>query len=282
MADQRLQRVMDAILQLLTDYRMVNDGLLRVEERQTETCYAVNPQQLQVEIAAGGSLRLVVLHDRCDTSDLSVYIGSGASCELVVLSRVATFADVQVKQEADSVCRVTSLQLDSSNTSYCFDLNGGNAQNNFDGLFVVANNEHSVLKLRTNHNVADCHSATYVKGVAGGCAVGEFGGLVYVAPDAQRTDAQQQNRNMLLGENARIDTKPQLEIYADDVKCSHGATVGQMDDEAILYMRQRGLSESLARRLQIEGFVAEVVNRCEFEALHEPLIDLIATKMEGI
>jgi len=282
LADQRLQRVMDAILQLLTDSRMVDGGLLRVEENRTETCYAVNPQQLQVEIAVGGFLRLVVLHDCCDASDLSVHIGSGASCELVVLSRVATFADVRVLQEADSVCRVTSLQLDSSNTSYCFDLNGGNARNNFDGLFVVANDEHSVLKLRTNHNVADCNSATYVKGVAGGCAVGEFGGMVYVAPDAQRTDAQQQNRNMLLSDKARIDTKPQLEIYADDVKCSHGATVGQMDDEAILYMRQRGLSESLARRLQIEGFVAEVIDRCNFEELRQPLIDLIATKMESI
>ncbi len=281
MVDQRLQRVMDAILQLLTDYRMV-DGQLRIEEKQSEICYAVNPQCLQVEIAAGGSLRLVVLHDNCDASELSVHVGTGACCELIELSRVATFADVRVVQDADSICRVTSLQLNSSNLSYRFDLNGCHAENHFDGLFVVADDEHSVLKLRTNHNVADCNSATYVKGVAGGCAVGEFGGLVYVAPDAQRTDAQQQNRNMLLGDKARIDTKPQLEIYADDVKCSHGATVGQMDDEAILYMRQRGLSESLARRLQIEGFVAEVIDRCEFEALRQPLIDLIAAKMESI
>ena len=74
-----------------------------------------------------------------------------------------------------------------------------------------------------------------------------------MAPDAQRTDAQQQNRNILLSETARITTQPQLEIYADDVKCSHGATVGQMDSEAILYMRQRAASEAQARRLQIEG-----------------------------
>lgn len=83
------------------------------------------------------------------------------------------------------------------------------------------------MKLRTGHNVADCRSNSYIKGAAGGQAVGEFCGLVYVAPDAQRTDARQQSRNILLSETARITTQPQLEIYADDVKCSHGATVGR-------------------------------------------------------
>ena len=91
--------------------------------------------------------------------------------------------------------------------------------------FLAAGQEHCVVRLRTNHNVPDCRSNSYIKGVAGGTAVGEFCGLVYVAPDAQRTDAQQQNRNILLSETARITTQPQLEIYADDVKCSHGATV---------------------------------------------------------
>jgi Fe-S cluster assembly protein SufD len=98
-----------------------------------------------------------------------------------------------------------------------------------------------------------------VKGVAGGEAVGEFEGMVYVATDAQRTDAVQTSRNIVIGDTARIQTKPQLEIYADDVKCSHGATVGQLDSEAVLYMRQRGLSLQQAKRLQIEGFVSDIV-----------------------
>ena len=89
--------------------------------------------------------------------------------------------------------------------------------------------------------------------------MGEFYGLVYVAQDAQRTVARQTNRNIEIGPDAKIITKPQLEIYADDVKCSHGATVGQMDSDAIMYMRQRGLSEQQARRMQIEGFVNDIV-----------------------
>ena len=113
-----------------------------------------------------------------------------------------------------------------------------------------------------------------------GQKIGEFRGLVYVAPDAQRTDARQQSRNILLSETARIDAKPQLEIYADDVKCSHGATVGQMDADAILYMRQRGLSLAQARRLQIEGFAGDVVRRCGIGELGEALMEAVARKME--
>ena len=136
------------------------------------------------------------------------------------------------------------------------------------------------MRLHTAHNVSDCRSESCVKGVAGGRAVGEFHGLVYVAQDAQRTDAQQQSRNILLSDTARITTWPQLEIYADDVKCSHGATVGQMDAEAVYYMRQRGLSEAEARRLQIEGFVGDIVRRCGIEPLGEALLEAVAAKMK--
>ncbi len=101
-----------------------------------------------------------------------------------------------------------------------------------------------------------------------------------MAPDAQRTDARQQSRNVLLSDTARIVAEPQLEIYADDVKCSHGATVGRMEDDTILYMRQRGLSEAQARRLQIEGFVGDVVRRCGIEPLCEALAEAVAAKLE--
>ena len=131
------------------------------------------------------------------------------------------------------------------------------------------------MRLRTAHNVPDRRSDSAVKGVAGGTAVGSFAGWSMWLPGAQRTDARQQNRNILLSREARITTQPQLEIYADDVKCSHGATVGQMDAEAILYMRQRGLSEADARRLQIEGFVGDVVRRCGIEPLCEAVMEMV-------
>ena len=149
-----------------------------------------------------------------------------------------------------------------------------------DGLFLAADKEHCEVGVRVSHNVPDCSSRSLVKGVAGGEATGAFQGLVYVAPGAQRTDAQQTSRNVELSTGARIVAKPQLEIYADDVKCTHGATVGQMDDEAILYMRQRGLSEQQARRLQMEGFVAAIAAHCAVEPLCEELYRRIVAKLE--
>ena len=128
--------------------------------------------------------------------------------------------------------------------------------------------------------MADCTSDSLVKGVAGGKATGEFYGLVYVAEDAQRTDARQTNRNIEIGPDAKIITKPQLEIYADDVKCSHGATVGQMDGEAIMYMRQRGLSEQQARHMQIEGFVNDIV--LQAGEIGQLLADELAQKLEKL
>ena len=172
--------------------------------------------------------------------------------------------------------------LAGANVGCTVDLTGADAENSLGGTFLVGGREHAVVKLRTNHRVADCRSDSTFKGVAGGEAVGEFSGLVYVAQDAQRTDAQQQSRNVLLSDTARITTMPQLEIYADDVKCSHGATVGQMDADAILYMRQRGLSEAQARRLQIEGFVGDIVRRCGVEPLGEAVLELAAEKLEKL
>jgi Fe-S cluster assembly protein SufD len=163
---------------------------------------------------------------------------------------------------------------------YTVDLNGKQASNVLRSTFVVSDKERAKVSVRVNHNYSDCTSDSLVKGVAAGEAVGEFTGLVYVAQDAQRTDARQTSRNIEIGREAKIITKPQLEIYADDVKCSHGATVGQLDGEAILYMRQRGLSEAQARRLQIEGFVKDIA--LSSKTLSEELADELSYKLETL
>ena len=238
--------------------------------------------ELEYENFNAASARIVVLHTAADMSVVEVELGEEAQLELTELFTAEAFAEVSVKQAARSRCRLTTVQLSSANASYRIDLDGADAENELGGVFLAAGNEHCVVKLRTGHNVADCRSNSYIKGVAGGQAVGEFCGMVYVAPDAQRTDARQQSRNILLSRTARITTQPQLEIYADDVKCSHGATVGQMDAEAILYMRQRGLSEAQARRLQIEGFVGDVVTRCGIEPLCGAILERAAAKIETL
>ncbi|MDE5622434.1 MAG: SufD family Fe-S cluster assembly protein [Alistipes sp.] len=256
------------------------DGLFPSDASAEALYYAVDPASLPVTLPAGAAARLVVLHESATASALRIELGEGARLELVEVFLAEAFAEIEVTQAARSECRITTLQLAGANLSCRMSLDGRDAACGLHGLFLAGEREHCVVKLRTEHNVADCRSESFVKGVAGGEALGEFCGLVYVAPDAQRTDAQQQSRNVLLSDEARIDTRPQLEIYADDVKCTHGATVGQMDDEAIFYMRQRGLSEAQARRLQIEGFAADVVGRCGIEPLRDALMQLVAAKME--
>lgn len=243
---------------------------------------AVNPRKLRVKVAAGAEAQLVLLHCGPVVSSVDMELGEGARLEVTEVFTAEAFAEIAVTQQACSACRLTTVQLTSANAVYKIDLNGRDAESALHGVFLAAGEEHCVVDVRTNHNVPDCRSSSYVKGIAAGCALGEFRGLVYVALDAQRTDARQTSRNILLSETARITTKPQLEIYADDVKCSHGATVGQMDSEAILYMRQRGLSEMQARRLQIEGFVADVVLHCGTDSLCELLMEAVTEKMEKL
>lgn len=271
---------MERILEIIGSLRKAGPELFRVETPVPQPCAAVDPDHLRVELAAGAAAQLVVLHTKEGVSRLDIDLAEGAQFDLTEIFLGETFAEIALKQGPRSLCRVTVVELSSANASYRIDLNGAGAGNTLNGVFLATEKEHCVVKLHTAHNVPDCTSISTVKGVADDEAVGEFAGLVYVAPDAQRTDARQQSRNVLLSERARIETMPQLEIYADDVKCSHGATVGQMDSDAILYMRQRGLSESQARALQIEGFVGDIVRRCGVEPLGEALMQLAAEKLE--
>ncbi len=130
------------------------------------------------------------------------------------------------------------------------------------------------------HMSPDCVSRSLSKCVAAGEANLFFEGLVYVAHDAQRTAAEQNCRSLELSDTSHITAQPQLEIYADDVKCSHGATMGQVDSDAILYMRQRGLSEAQARRVQVEGFILDVVGRCNTPEVCEALQEVVSEKLQ--
>ena len=271
---------MEALSDIIRTLRSVEGDRLAVATSGPQPYVAVDPQKLRVEVAAGASAQLVVVHEKPLASSLSLLLERDARLQVTEIFLAGAFAETEAVQASGSSCCMTAVLLAAANASYRVDLGGAQAENTFGGLFLVADEEHCVVDLHTAHKVADCRSDSSVKGIAGGCAVGEFRGLVYVAPDAQRTDARQQSRNVLLSDTARIDTKPQLEIYADDVKCTHGATVGQMDAEAIFYMRQRGLSLAQARRLQIEGFAGDVVCRCGIGELGEALMEAVARKLE--
>ena len=257
----------------------IASGTLRVEGAQQRPFVAADPVALTVEVAAGASAQLVVLHRRPQAAELRVRLQESASLTVAELFLAPATATWETAQERGSELRMTTLQLAGAEASYRTALNAPHAVSELHALFLAGGDACCTVRLHTAHNAPDCRSVSVVKGVAGGTATGRFEGLVYVAPDAQRTDARQQSRNILLSDTARIDTLPQLEIYADDVKCSHGATVGQLDDEPILYMRQRGLDEATARRLQIEGFAADVVQHCGIEPLCEVLREQVAEKM---
>ena len=239
---------------------------------------AVNPKALKLKVAEGVKAQLVMLHTQPTQALVEVELAEGASLSMGDFYLAGAFAEVKVCQRSSSECRMVVAQLGNANVTYDVALDGRGAASTLHGVFVETDSEHSVFDLTTRHNVSDCRSESMVKGVVSGRATGEFHGLVYVAQDAQRTDASQQSRNVEIGNLAHIIAKPQLEIYADDVKCSHGATVGQIDDDAILYMRQRGLSEQTARRMLLEGFVGDVVQRCD---VCDELCEALAAEVES-
>ena len=113
----------------------------------------------------------------------------------------------------------------------------------------------------------------------GGKAIGVFNGRIHVHPDAQKTDAIQNNQNLLLTDDAIIHTKPELEIYADDVKCTHGATVGQLDEKAMFYLRARGLDEENARRLLMRAYVGEIIEKINNEEIRDKMMDIIIDRL---
>ncbi len=142
-------------------------------------------------------------------------------------------------------------------------------------------------QLVDHHTVADhaqphCGSHEYYHGILGGSSRGVFNGKIFVRKDAQKTDAKQTSRNLLLTDTATVNAKPQLEILADDVKCTHGATVGQMNDEALFYCRTRGIGEVDARRLLTHAFASEIVNRITVEPVREHLEQVLWARLEEL
>ena len=146
-------------------------------------------------------------------------------------------------------------------------LQGRHAECRLGGLYLPGGDQQMSFDIRLSHDVPECYSSQLFKGILRDRAQSRFDGLIYVAPDAQKTEAYQANHNLLLSTEARATAKPQLEIYADDVKCSHGATVGRLDEEELFYMRSRGITETEAARLQQMAFVGEVLGMIADEEL---------------
>ena len=151
-----------------------------------------------------------------------------------------------------------------------------------DGLFVLDGSDLVDHHTTADHAVPGCASRELFKGVLAGSSRGVFNGAVIIRPDAQKSDAAQQNQNLLLSEDATIDTKPELQIFADDVKCAHGATVGQLDEAALFYLRARGIGALDARAILTHAFAREVVDRIGHEGLRADVDAIVERRMESL
>ena len=167
------------------------------------------------------------------------------------------------------------LPGESHDIDVAIDLAGEGAEVMLKGLYLCGGDERVNFRILMHHRVGGCVSHQLFNGIAGGASLVTFDGRIIVAPDAQQTEAYQENHNILLSENAHVETTPQLEIYADDVKCSHGATIGRLDEEALFYMRTRGVPEREARVLQMLSFLAPVTPDADRERVEIAINQLV-------
>ncbi|HKB64357.1 MAG TPA: Fe-S cluster assembly protein SufD [Pyrinomonadaceae bacterium] len=150
-----------------------------------------------------------------------------------------------------------------------------------DGLYLVTTGQHTDTHSVIDHRQPHCTSHQLYKGILDGKSRAVFNGKIFVRHDAQKTDAMQTNKNLLLSNEARVDTKPQLEILADDVKCAHGAAVGQIDDEELFYLKARGIHPDLARNLLTYGFAEEVIGKIKIESIRAQLDEAVLNRLNA-
>jgi len=217
------------------------------------------------------------------------------------LTEIALMEDAQVdhyklQEEGTKAFHVATLQVhqgrNSRFASHSMSFGGGLARNDINvvldaegagcmlnGLFMAGGRQHVDFHTRVDHAKPHGTSEEVYRGILDGHARGVFNGRVKVYPGAQKTDARQSSNNLLLSRDAEIDTKPELEIYADDVKCAHGATVGQLDAQTLFYLRSRGIGESQARGLLTYGFAREILERVDLAPLRHKLTDGLLHRM---
>ena len=243
---------------------------------------AMHPRTL---IVAGRHSRATVIES---------YIGLGSATYFtnavgeVVVDDGATLSHLKVQRESTRAFHVGTVQArqarDSHYLHFSFAIGGALSRTNvytalggagcgvtLNGLYMLDGDQHGDHQTRVEHIEPNCFSRELYKGLLDGRSHGVFNGKVYVHPEAQKTDGKQENNNLLLSATAQVDTKPQLEIFADDVKCTHGATVGRLDETALFYMKSRGVSADMARQLLTYAFAADVLETIELEPVRDGL-----------
>jgi len=216
-----------------------------------------------------------------------VYVGENAHFDLMRVqnehNNACKITHTFIHQEKNSSVSSNNITLHGGlvrNSTYHY-LGGKGAETNSYGLYLADKWQHIDNYVSVDHAFPNCSSNQLFKGVLDEMATGAFNGRIYVHKDAQGTSAYQKNNNILLTDDAKMYTKPQLEIYADDVKCSHGATIGRLNDEALFYMQSRGISKREALLMLMFGFAHEVIRNIKVEALQERMDGLVMQRLKG-
>jgi Fe-S cluster assembly protein SufD len=221
------------------------------------------------------------------TQVIEVYVGKNAKLDLYCLEEThaknVRISNVYIDQQANSRVNhnVITLHNGVTRNKLNLELNGEGAECYCNGCVIADKQQHVDNNTLITHYVPHCTSKELYKYVLNDEAVGSFAGKVYVAKDAQKTSSQMTNQNLCATKQARMYTQPMLEIYADDVKCAHGSTVGQLNDAAMFYMQQRGISRKEAQLLLQFAFINEVIDQMELEPLRDRLHYLVEKRFRG-
>ncbi len=252
----------------------------------------IQPRNLVI-LGKGSKLQLVhcdhsVRHKRSFINSVSeVFIGKEAVMDHYKLqnkdSESSQITSAFFDQQAGSKLSSTVITLNGGiiRNNLHVALSGPGCEARLHGLYLVDREQHVDNKIVVEHRAADCTSNQLYKGIIDDQAMAVFNGYVHVWKDAQRTNAYQNNRNILLTDKATVHTQPHLEIYADDVKCSHGATVGQLDPEAMFYMRARGIREDTSRMLMMYAFAADVINHIRIHPVRHQIDEMVYRRLRG-
>jgi len=262
---------------------------------RTDTPRMAHPRVL-VDAEEGSRATLIVDHVALEANEgvqrftnaiVEARVGANARLDCVLLQRECDdtlhVSRTHVHQARDSRFASHSLTLGGAfvRNDLAVELADEGADCTMNGLFLGLGRRHVDNHTLVEHAMPHGTSRELYKGILADRSRGVFRGRVIVHPGAQKTSAQQSNPNMLLSDDAEIDTKPQLEIHADDVRCSHGSTIGQLDAAALFYLRSRGIDESAARRMLVQAFAAEVTGALPDEALGQSVRDMIVERLAG-
>ena len=253
--------------------------------QQGET--VISLPRLVVDVATSASLHIVTSHHSADAAKAwcngvaEVRVGSNGTMhwDKIQNESDANFSILQefVEQEKDSQFTINTLTVNGGwvRNNLSIAINGQNCETNLSGFYMPRRKQLVDNHTLVDHKVPQCNSNELYKGILTDQSTGVFNGKVYVRPDAQKTNAFQNNANIIMSDDAQMNTKPELEIYADDVKCSHGTTTGQFDEEALFYLRARGLGVDSAKRLLVSAFIGDVLNKVHTEEVRAHVRQLL-------